>query len=154
MKKTVSLIAMAAFAVLLASSCSGNKVEEQAAVWLNKAQAEADRGSYAKAAAFIDSLRSKCPEAIEARKAALKLYQEVHLKSAQQTVQQADEALRSVSVAYNQRKAEVEQLKAQGGATAKEIEELSLLRKKRDSLQTVFDVQCAKIKYIHAKMKE
>jgi len=147
-------MAMAAAIALSMSACGGRSAEKQAEEWLGKARMEAKRGDYAKSMAYIDSLRSKCPDAIDARKAALKLYQEVNLKAAQQAVQKADEDLRSVNAEYGKRKSVVESLKAQGKATAEQLTGLTLLRMKRDSLQTVFDVQCAKIKYIHAKMKE
>lgn len=38
-------------------------------------------------------------------------------------------------------------------ATAEELETVTLMRIKVDSLQTQFDVQCAKIKYIHKRQK-
>ena len=44
--------------------------------------------------------------------------------------------------------------KAELKVTAEELNTLTLMRMKRDSLQTAFDTQCAKIKYIHRKQKE
>lgn len=154
MKKTLISFAVAAAVALVATACGGDSAERQAAEWLNRAQTEADRGHYAEAMAAIDSLRDKCPRAVEARRRALKLYQEVNLKAAEQAVQRADEALRTVDAEYKRMKADVENLKTQGKATAAQLTALTRLRMKRDSLQTVFDVECAKIKYIHAKMKE
>lgn len=48
----------------------------------------------------------------------------------------------------------VEDLKSKGIATAEQLKQLTLTRVKRDSLKTVFDVECAKIKYINKRMKE
>lgn len=48
----------------------------------------------------------------------------------------------------------VERRKAALQATADDLQTLTLMRIKRDSLQTRFDVQCAKIKYIHKRQKE
>ena len=49
---------------------------------------------------------------------------------------------------------EVEKHKQQLCATADELTLLTKTRVRRDSLQTRFDVLCAKIRYIHKKQKE
>jgi len=84
----------------------------------------------------------------------LKLYQQMSLKAAQQTVESADKALQAVNSAYTKMQAAVNELRERGEATAEQFTSLTLLRMKRDSIQTVFDVECAKIKYIKAKMRE
>ena len=48
---------------------------------------------------------------------------------------------------------QVEALKATGEATAAQLTQLTRMRMLRDSLQTVFDVECAKIRYIKKKMQ-
>ena len=48
----------------------------------------------------------------------------------------------------------VERDKANLRATKEALEMLARTKQKRDSLQVRFDVQCAKIKYIHKKQKE
>lgn len=154
MKRIIFTITMAAALMLGMMSCSGNSTEKQAAEWLLQARTLTEKGDYTKALAAIDSLRKKFPEATTARREALKLYQQVSLKAAQQTVEQADRALQAINSEYNSMKADVENLNAKGIATAGQLTNLTLLRMKRDSLQTVFDVECAKIKYIKAKMKE
>lgn len=145
---------MATATAFTVASCGGNSAEKQAQQWLEQAQASADKGEYDKAMAAIDSLRKNRPEAIEARKAALKLYQQVNLKAAQQTVERADRALQAANKEYAEMQTTVNAFKERGEATAEQLTALTLLRMKRDSIRTVFDVECAKIKYIRAKMKE
>jgi len=153
MKRLVFCFIMAATIACMAS-CEGKNGEKQAEGWLKQAQSMAEKGEYTKAAAAIDSLRKNCPKAIEARKTALKLYQQMSLKAAQQTVESADKALQAVNSAYTKMQAAVNELRERGEATAEQFTSLTLLRMKRDSIQTVFDVECAKIKYIKAKMRE
>ena len=136
------------------TACGGADPEKEAQTWLNRAQTMADKGDFDNAMAAIDSLRKKCPEAKEARKVALKLYQQVNLKAAQKTVEEADKALQTVNAEYEKMRATVNELKAKGVATGEQFTNLTLMRMKRDSLRTVFDVECAKIKYIKTKMKE
>lgn len=154
MKTYVLTLIAAAGLALGVASCGGNSSERQAAKWLEQAQTLSDKGEYAQAMAAIDSLRKKYPKAIETRQSALKLYQEVNIKLAQQTVEQADRALQAANGEYEKMNVAVNELKEKGEATAEQLTNLTLLRMKRDSLKTVFDVECAKIKYIRAKMKE
>jgi len=154
MRKALYSLAVVSMVAFCMSSCGGNSSEKQASAWLEQARQCAGKGDYAGSMAAIDSLRKKHPDAIEARKVALKLYQEVNLKAAQLAVEQADKALQAAIGEYERMKAEVEEHKVKGIATADELTRLTRQRMKRDSLQTVVDVQCAKIKYIRAKMKE
>ena len=140
--------------MLFLASCGENPIEKQAGEMLEKAQTEFKGGDYAKAIATIDSLRKKFPKAIEARKQALKLYQEVELKRAEIQVQNADTVLQRVEREYQELKSTVDQLRSKGEATAEQLRNVNLMRVKRDSLKTIFDVECAKIKYIKKKMEE
>lgn len=153
--KTRNLTAiLAVTAMLFLASCGENSIERQACEMLEKAQTEFKGGDYAKAIATIDSLRKKFPKAIEARKQALKLYQEVELKRAELQVQNADTVLQRVEKEYQELKSTVDQLRSKGEATAEQLRNVNLMRVKRDSLKTIFDVECAKIKYIKKKMEE
>ncbi len=153
--KTRNLTAiLAVTAMLFFASCGENPIERQAGEMLEKAQTEFKGGDYAKAIATIDSLRKKFPKAIEARKQALKLYQEVELKRAELQVQNADTVLQRVEKEYQELKSTVDQLRSKGEATAEQLRNVNLMRVKRDSLKTIFDVECAKIKYIKKKMEE
>lgn len=144
----------ALIAMLLLASCGGNSIDKKAGELLNEAQAEFESGEYTKAISTIDSLRKKFPKAIEARKKALSLYQQVELKRAELRVQDADTVLQRVEQEYQKMKATVDGLKSKGAATVDQLRNVNLLRVKRDSLKTVFDVECAKIKYIKKKMEE
>lgn len=153
--KTRNLTAiLAVTAMLFLASCGENPIERQAGEMLEKAQTEFKGGDYARAIATIDSLRKKFPKAIEARKQALKLYQEVELKRAELQVQNADTVLQRVEREYQELKSTVDQLRSKGEATAEQLRNVNLMRVKRDSLKTIFDVECAKIKYIKKKMEE
>lgn len=144
----------ALIAMLLLASCGGNSIDKKAGELLNEAQAEFESGEYTKAISTIDSLRKKFPKAIEARKKALSLYQQVELKRAELRVQDADTVLQRVEQEYQKMKATVDGLKSKGSATVDQLRNVNLLRVKRDSLKTVFDVECAKIKYIKKRMEE
>jgi len=147
-----------AFTIAILASCGGKSSEKKANGWLERAEALAERGEYAGALAAIDSLRANCPDAIETRKKALRLYQEASLEQAQKTIAATDSTLQAVSGEYEEAKAAVEDLRKRGDATESETKEaltkMNNLRTRRDSLQAVFDVECAKVKYIKAKMKE
>ena len=152
--KTRNLTAILAVTAMLFLASCGENSKRQAGEMLEKAQTEFKGGDYAKAIATIDSLRKKFPKAIEARKQALKLYQEVELKRAEIQVQNADTVLQRVEREYQELKSTVDQLRSKGEATAEQLRNVNLMRVKRDSLKTIFDVECAKIKYIKKKMEE
>ena len=132
----------------------GNATDRQAGELLEQAQTMFEHGEYKEALSTIDSLRKNCPEAIEARKKALKLYQEVELKRAELTVEGTDTVLQRVEREYQELKKTVDGLRAKSLATEDQLRKVNKLRVYRDSLKTVFDVECAKIKYIKKKMEE
>ena len=80
MKARLFTAAVALCAMLTMAGCGENAMERKAGELLEQAKTEYGNGELKKALATIDSLRKNCPEAIEARKQALKLYQEVELK--------------------------------------------------------------------------
>lgn len=141
-------------AAVVLAGCGKNDVREKADGLLRRAQEQFDDGRYDKALATIDSLRKACPEAIEARKAALRIYQKIELKRAQLNVETADKAIKEAESRYEDMKRTVEELKAKGSITAAQLSSLTRMKLKLDSLKTVFDVECAKIKYIRKKMDD
>lgn len=149
MKKEIIGLAMVA---LLAACADGRQKEADAL--LQQANALFEQLDYDRALSTIDSLRDIYPNAIDTRKRALRLYQSIELRRSQEELARVDSSLEAAkqSYAYLQRK--VEQDKAVLAATPEELTELTLLRMKRDSLQTRFDVLCAKIRYIHKKQKD
>ena len=84
----------------------------------------------------------------------LKQKQETELKKSQEELAIVDSTLEAVKREYEAMKVEVEKHKQQLCATADELTLLTKTRVRRDSLQTRFDVLCAKIRYIHKKQKE
>ncbi len=150
-RKTAIMIAATA---LMAAACSENKSEKQAEALLEKAEVEYKTGQYDKALRTIDSLRKAFPEAIKARKEGLKLYQNVALTQAQSDLARTDSLLQATKKEYERVKTEVETARRELRATPEELQNATLLKVRLDSLQVQFDVQCAKIKYIHKRQKE
>lgn len=151
MKKTIVLL----FAItVVLVSCGGNDAQKTAEDMLEKAEKYFSEGSYDRAKITIDSLRKVYPGAVETRKKALKLFQDISLKEAQEDLALTDSIMQAVSLDYKYIKDKVEKDKAQLRATAEELELLTRTKMKLDSLKVRFDMQCAKIKYIHKKQKE
>jgi len=147
MRKTILfLIVVAAF-----GACGDGNRHRDAEALLQQATAESEQGHYRRALLLIDSLRHAFPDAVDARKQALTLYQETSLKEAQADLAATDSALQAVSADYERQRKAVEAHKQAGTATAAELTQLTRTRMLRDSLQVRFDVGCAKIKYIHRK---
>lgn len=142
------------YVALTGALCGCNGEGKKAEELLGAIRTEYETGKYDDALAHIDSLRKKFPEAIEARKEALKIYQDAELKKAQTHLASLDTTLQRLRGEYDKLKTEVEQHKQQGVATAEELTRLTLRRLKLDSLQTRFDVEVAKIKYIHKRQAE
>ena len=111
-------------------------------------------GDYDRALAKIDSLRKVFPNAIETRKKALTLYQSISLKQAQEDLAHTDSILQELTHDYNYQKAKVDKDREMLRATAEELQMLNETKVRLDSLKVRFDMQCAKIKYIHKKQKE
>ena len=150
MKKTIVLL----FAItVVLVSCGGNDAQKTAEDMLEKAEKYFSEGSYDRAKITIDSLRKVYPGAVETRKKALKLFQDISLKEAQEDLALTDSIMQAVSLDYKYIKDKVEKDKAQLRATAEELELLTRTKMKLDSLKVRFDMQCAKIKYIHKKQK-
>lgn len=149
LNKTV-LIALAA---VLLSACRDSK-QQAADSMLQRAGELFEHGQYDRALIVIDSLRQVYPGAIETRKKALTLQQNVELKRSQEELASVDSALQAVKHDYEYQRQKVEKDKQQLRATAQELTMLTKTRVRRDSLQTRFDALCAKIRYIHKKQKE
>lgn len=149
LNKTV-LIALAA---VLLSACRDSK-QQAADSMLQRAGELFEHGQYDRALIVIDSLRQVYPGAIETRKKALTLQQNVELKRSQEELASVDSALQAVKHDYEYQRQKVEKDKQQLRATAEELTMLTKTRVRRDSLQTRFDALCAKIRYIHKKQKE
>lgn len=146
---------LAAFALAITlSACGDDAAEKKATGMLRQARTQFDNGQYDAALGTIDSLRKQCPDAIEARKTALRLYQEVELKRTQLKVETADKALAVARDKYAEMKKAVDAIRGTSGLTKEKLSSLTRMKLKVDSLQAVFDGECAKIRYIRKKMDE
>lgn len=138
--------------LLLLTSCQDSRKKEAESM-LQKADQLFKEQKYDRALIVIDSLRKVYPEAIEARKQALTLQQNIELKRSQEELVVLDSLLQAVKFDYENQKQKVEKDKEQLKATPEELTRLTKTRVKRDSLQTRFDVLLAKVRYIHQKQK-
>ena len=138
--------------LLLLTSCQDSRTKEAESM-LQKADQLFKEQKYDRALIVIDSLRKVYPEAIEARKQALTLQQNIELKRSQEELVVLDSLLQAVKLDYENQKQKVEKDKEQLKATPEELTRLTKTRVKRDSLQTRFDVLLAKVRYIHQKQK-
>lgn len=146
-------IVMICAAMAALASCGDsdrNKAEEM----LKQAGYDYEHGRYDMALATIDSLRKTYHDIVDVRREALVLYQNISLKKAQEDLEETDRQLQEFNATYEMVRETVEKKKAALQATAEELQTLTLMRIKRDSLQARFDMQCAKIKYIHKRQKE
>ena len=73
-------------------SCS-NSVDKDASLYLTLAEQAFNKGAYEMAREQIDSIRLKYPKAIETRREALKLRQQIDLAEAQQVVEESDKII-------------------------------------------------------------
>ena len=153
MKNRLIMTICVAAAVVM-TACSSNDAQKSAEGMLKKAEKYFSEGSYDRAKIAIDSLRKVYPGAVETRKKALKLFQDISLKEAQEDLALTDSIMQKVGLDYKYIKEKVEKDKAELRATPEELELLTRTKMKYDSLKVRFDMQCAKIKYIHKKQKE
>ena len=147
-------LVLSALGALLLVSCGENTAQKQAEEMLEKAGICYEQGQYNEALTVIDSLRKVFPNAIDTRKKALKLYQDIELKKAQLELATTDSLLQAVNHDYLYQQEKVERDKAALRATPEELTMLTLTRMKRDALSTQTEVLGAKIRYIHKKQKE
>ena len=145
---------LALTALITLTSCDGNGSRQTAETLLEEAGQLFNDGDYDRALAKIDSLRKVFPNAIETRKKALTLYQSISLKQAQEDLAHTDSILQELTHDYNYQKAKVDKDREMLRATAEELQMLNETKVRLDSLKVRFDMQCAKIKYIHKKQKE
>ena len=138
---------------LLVIAC-GETPQEQAAQLAEKAATCCEEGRLTEARALIDSLRRTYPDIVEARKAALKLHQDVELKIAQQELARTDSMLVLANRELEARQQQVDAHKAALKATAKELMLLTKTRMRRDSIRTQYEALGLKIRYIRKKQKE
>lgn len=145
------IISMAA--AILVIAC-GETPQEQAEQLAQQAAACCGEGRLDEARILIDSLRRTYPDIVEARKAALKLHQDVELKIAQQELARTDSLLVLANRELEARQQQVDAHKAALKATAEELTLLTRTRMRRDSIRTQYETLGMKIRYIRKKQKE
>lgn len=139
---------------LLLASCHSDNTRKEAEALLAEANAHFEQGRLKEALLSIDSLRHVYPNAIDTRKKALRLYQDIQLKEAQQELAEADSLLQLVQHDLDYQQEKVDRDKAALRATPEELTMLTRTRMRRDSLRTQCEVLGGKIRYIHKKQKE
>ena len=132
----------------------GNSEKEQAEQLLLEAQTHFEQGDIETARANVDSLRKTFPNIVQARRGALKLYQEIELKAAQNELVRTDSLLKIANQKLISIQTKVESDKASLKATPEELTLLTRTRIWRDSIRTQFETLGAKIHYIRQKQKE
>jgi hypothetical protein len=140
-------------AILWVIAC-GETPQEQAAQLAEKAATCCEEGRLTEARLLIDSLRRTYPDIVEARKAALRLHQDVELKIAQQELARTDSILVLANRELEARQQQVDAHKAALKATAEELTLLTKTRMRRDSIRTQYEALGMKIRYIRKKQKE
>ena len=140
-------------AFLLVIAC-GETSQEHAAQLAQQAATCCEEGRLTEARLLIDSLRRTYPDIVEARKAALKLHQDVELKIAQQELACTDSMLILANRELEARQQQVDAHKAALKATAEELTLLTKTRMRRDSIRTQYEALGMKIRYIRQKQKE
>ena len=146
----VKLIMPFALAVLLLTTACQQKENNEAKKLLQKAQTAYSEERYDEAIATIEQLRHDHPEAIDERRAALTLFQNVSLKQAQADLAHTDSLLQKV----NQRHQTLQQQMKQN-PYSKELERnLTQARQLRDSLQIRWSALGAKIRLIHKRQED
>ena len=76
------------------------------------------------------------------------------IQVAEESIPRLDTLLSQAIEAYNKQDAKVKADKAAMRATKGELDELTNLRARRDSLQVAFDTQCARVRFLHMKQQE
>lgn len=148
-----SFVAICLTTTLLMTAC-GENPQEQAAQLAEQATTLCEEGRLDEARLLIDSLRRTYPDIVEARKAALKLHQDVELKVAQRELANTDSLLILANRELEALQQQVDAHKAALTATAEELTLLTRTRMHRDSIRTQFEALGMKIRYILQKQKE
>lgn len=136
--KTNVLLLLAVTVLLSFSACSHSE-KDQAAELLSQIEKLYDEGNYQEALDSITSLRHQFPEAVEARRKALVIWQNASLKQAQEDIGRTDSALQATIAEMN---------------AATTIRERNRIGMRRDSLQVRYDVLVGTVRVIHRRQSE
>ena len=136
MKRTFFLIATVMVAL---TACQQKSDDDEAAQLLTELETLYKQGEYRTALDSIESLRMRFPKSVEARRKALRLWQEASLKMAQQDIAVTDSALQATTA----------QMQAE-----QRIYERNMLGVKKDSLQARYEALIGVVRMIRKRMDE
>lgn len=136
MKRTFFLIATVMVAL---TACQQKSDDDEAAQLLTEIEELYEKGQYRTALDSIESLRMRFPKSVEARRKALRLWQEASLKMAQQDIAVTDSALQATSAQM-----QVEQ----------RIYERNMLGVKKDSLQARYEALIGVVRMIRKRIAD
>ena len=136
MKRTFFLIATVMVALM---ACQQKSDDDEAAQLLTEIEELYEKGQYRTALDSIESLRMRFPKSVEARRKALRLWQEASLKMAQQDIAVTDSALQATSA----------QMQAE-----QRIYERNMLGVKKDSLQARYEALIGVVRMIRKRMAD
>ncbi|MBR5918445.1 MAG: hypothetical protein IKZ83_00870 [Prevotella sp.] len=136
MKKTFFLIATVMVAL---TACQQKSDDDEAAQLLTEIETLYKQGEYRTALDSIESLRMRFPKSVEARRKALRLWQEASLKMAQQDIAVTDSALQATTA----------QMQAE-----QRIYERNMLGVKKDSLQARYEALIGVVRMIRKRMAD
>ena len=125
-------------AAMLLSACSQSE-EDKAKPLLAKIDSLYKSGNYRATLDSIVQLREHYPQAIEARKTALRLWQNASLKLAQADVASTDIKLQEMTEALK---------------TETNLYRRNMMTVKRDSLQARYEAMCGVVRMIHLRQKQ
>lgn len=125
-------------AAMLLSACSQSE-EDKAKPLLAKIDSLYKSGNYRATLDSIVQLREHYPQAIEARKTALLLWQNASLKLAQADVASTDIKLQEMTEALK---------------TETNLYRRNMMTVKRDSLQARYEAMCGVVRMIHLRQKQ
>lgn len=125
-------------AAMLLSACSQSE-EDKAKPLLAKIDSLYKSGNYRATLDSIVLLREHYPQAIEARKTALRLWQNASLKLAQADVANTDIKLQEMTEALK---------------TETNLYRRNMMTVKRDSLQARYEAMCGVVRMIHLRQKQ
>ena len=136
MKRTFFLIATVMVAM---TACQQKSDGDAAAQLLTEIEELYEKGQYRTALDSIESLRMRFPKSVEARRKALRLWQEASLKMAQADIAVTDSALQATTA----------QMQAE-----QRIYERNMLGVKKDSLQARYEALIGVVRMIRKRMDE
>lgn len=113
--------------------------EQKAAPLMHRIDSLYQHKAYLQTLNAIRQLRQEHPQAVEARRRALKIWQEASLKMTQDDIARTDSALQATIRAFN---------------AETNIGHRNRLGVKRDSLQVRFDALCGTVRVIHKRQAE